>query len=214
MQGSGRKNMPGHIRAVQPKLLKQFFAIELHPAVYLSFVAININVFLLTIIWRSWSEESLKTACAEPPPVVIAETHKPCVRQKVDLATAPKDDQTTSVPVPTKQEDKLAPHIVTANTAVALRHPTASLHGKGVTKRKISSKTHARSSAYFVPPPPPLVPFGAWNDGEIATAKENRIANLASSDEIQQDRGRLGRQKRKASYTIEADDLKQVIVER
>jgi hypothetical protein len=77
MQGSGRKNMPDHIKALQPKLLKQFFAIELHPAVYLSFIAININVFLLTIVWRSWSEESPKTACAEPPPVVMAETNKP-----------------------------------------------------------------------------------------------------------------------------------------
>jgi hypothetical protein len=41
--------MPGHIKVVQPTLLKQFFAIELHLAVYLSFIAININVFLSTI---------------------------------------------------------------------------------------------------------------------------------------------------------------------
>jgi len=213
MQESAKKNMLGQVNAVQPKLLKQFFAIELHPAVYLSFIAININVFLLTIIWHAWSEESPKTIYSEPPPIAVAETHKPCLRQQADRSAVSMDDQTASLSMLSKQDHKLASHIVAANTAVALRHSTVSMHHKSK-KRKISSKTRERSHAYFVPPPPPIVPYTASEDGAIAMTKANEIASLVSTDEIQRNRGRLDRHKRKASYTIEADDLKQVIVER
>ncbi|HEY9713940.1 MAG TPA: hypothetical protein V6C72_10745, partial [Chroococcales cyanobacterium] len=217
-------------------LIRRFVAIELHPAVYVSFIAININVLLLTLFWGGLaghkapkakaaadfsrpelaaaymaSKRAAGTAVAKTPQDAVAEL---AADHGDDGESADKPGEGANKENSNEDRDAVAAEPAVKTKPARKQAHTGSKHHLPEHASARASSSH-HGGGMLIPPPPPMVPSYLAGEVPAAASIPSEYQGAASDVPVTtgaSDRRSGGHHRRRASYTVESDNFKRVIV--